>query len=389
MRISVVRISLSLVFITMAMSAHGQSYRIDSLRNELSRAKKDENRVDLLNRLSGELMRTTILLQAEDFANEALRAARDIDYKRGAADAFFSLGAINLVKGEYTLAMQYNFKALKLYDELEVVRRKAQVLSNMGLIMIEEGEYSRAYDFALQSKHIYRAEGDSVGVSRGNLIVAECSAKHGDFSVAKKYAFMALETFQKGNYKEGEIHAYYRLGNIFQMNRDFEMARDYYHRAATEALRAHHVILTINANKQLAKVLLELQQYDSSYILLHRTLDLAVRNHYRNNELDIYQLLAGYFKTKGQMDSVLYYTQVASGLEHELFDRQKRDQMVTLQMLSNFEEQDQELSFQKRIVRRQYIAISGVSLILILSVVFGFRIYALNKSNRDAKEALI
>jgi signal transduction histidine kinase len=58
-------------------------------------------------------------------------------------------------------------------------------------------------------------------------------------------------------------------------------------------------------------------------------------------------------------------------------------------MLSGFEEKDKELLFQKRIVRRQYIAISGVTVILILSIIFGFRVFALNKSNREAKEALM
>jgi signal transduction histidine kinase len=47
------------------------------------------------------------------------------------------------------------------------------------------------------------------------------------------------------------------------------------------------------------------------------------------------------------------------------------------------------LSFQRKIVRRQYIAIAGVSIILILAMLFALRIFTLNKSNRKAKEDLI
>jgi tetratricopeptide (TPR) repeat protein len=374
---------------TMFVTSHAQTYRIDSLRNALSTAAHDTRRVDLLNVLAGELMRTTVLQESEDFANEALRSARDMGYALGVAQAFDVLTLINLAKGEYTLAMQYGFRALKYYEELESKQGRARVLTTMGLIMIEEREFGRAHDFARQSRQIFRALKDSMGSAHAALVMAEYQASQNKVKTAKAIASQASKTFQDHNFPEGMVHAWYRLGNFSMMEKDYDSAKFYYRRAATKAEARHHVALLININTAFAEMFLSIAQRDSAYGILRKTLSLAVRNQYRNNELEIYHILTEYFRSANKFDSVLHYTQVASSLEHELFDRQKRDQMITLQMLSNFEERDQEIAFHKRIVRRQYIAITGVTLILLLSVIFGFRIYALNKSNIEAKEALL
>jgi tetratricopeptide (TPR) repeat protein len=299
------------------------------------------------------------------------------------------LGLINLFKEEYTLAMQYSFRSLKLYESIENKNLQARVLSTMAFIMLAEEEFGRAYDFALQSQRIFTSLEDSVSTSTPQLVIAECLAKEGNFEEAKKVARNSLNVSLRLGYKEGVSHAWLRLGNISFHANDYPGAKVCYETSIRHGDDIHHVLLLIHAYTRMAKVQLKMHSPDSAYQSIHKALALARRNQYSSNELSLYQLLTEYFTAKGEKDSVLHYTQIGAALEHEIFDRQRREQLITLQMLSGFEEKDKELLFQKRIVRRQYIAISGVTVILILSIIFGFRVFALNKSNREAKEALM
>jgi signal transduction histidine kinase len=46
------------------------------------------------------------------------------------------------------------------------------------------------------------------------------------------------------------------------------------------------------------------------------------------------------------------------------------------------------LSFKEEQIRKQYLAIVGVTIILVLVTIFGYKLYWLNKNNKSAREAL-
>ncbi|MEP7170848.1 MAG: tetratricopeptide repeat protein, partial [Bacteroidota bacterium] len=56
--------------------------------------------------------------KAIDNAKEALALAEQIGYKKGIANAYNSLGAINQMKGEYLTALELHRKALKIREEI-------------------------------------------------------------------------------------------------------------------------------------------------------------------------------------------------------------------------------------------------------------------------------
>ena len=80
--------------------------------------------------------------------------------------------------------------------------------------------------------------------------------------------------------------------------------------------------------------------------------------------------LAEYFSEVDNLDSSLYYTKEASVLEREIFDSQKSQQIATTQMLYEFEKKEQMLSFKEDQIQRQYVAIIGVTGVLILVTLF-------------------
>jgi signal transduction histidine kinase len=98
--------------------------------------------------------------------------------------------------------------------------------------------------------------------------------------------------------------------------------------------------------------------------------------------------LANYFAAVENLDSSLVYTKEAGILEREIFDSQKSHEIATMQMLYEFEKNEHMLSFKEDQIQRQHLAIVGVTIILVLVTLFGYKLYGLNENNKTAREAL-
>jgi tetratricopeptide (TPR) repeat protein len=367
---------------------YAQQTGIDSLLKQLPQIEAGRPRVDALNKLAFAYTLVSVL-ESEKFTREALKTSQSINYPSGLAESFKILGIIYYVRGEFNLATQYSYEALKLYEKLLDKTGQGKVLNNLALISLAQMDYEKVYELTMKSLAIKRAEGDSAGVAGSNLALAEVYLNQQQYTDAMNHCKAAMEQYTTSGNDWGMCHALLVIGEIYHAQRNYPFAFSYYTDALRYARLSSDHIQVINASKKLGQLYLQTNRFDSAYFYLKNALTLARQKNNRNNEMQADQSLADYFTARNILDSALFYTRSAMGIEREIFNHQKTEQMATLQMLYTFEKKDQELNFQKKIVRRQYVAIVGVCLILLLTIVLGFKFYKLNKVNRQAKIDMI
>ncbi|RAW01410.1 tetratricopeptide repeat protein [Pseudochryseolinea flava] len=381
----------TLIFlVSLLTTIHGavaQQQRIDSLLKALPKAEAGKLHVDALNRLAFAYTPVSVT-EAERLTKESIQEAREYNYESGIADAYRTLGVIYYVRGEYHLGAQYSYEALNLYEKLKDKTGQAKVLNNLALIYLEEKDFEKVKMFSEQSLALKRMAGDSAGVANSYLALAEYHLNQKNFDRAMSLCESARTLYDRAHDWRGS-YASFQMGEIFHAQQNYTAALEKYQSALTDSQRTHDYVATIMISKKLGQLFLETQQLDSAYSKLNYAKNLAREKVSRHNEMQIDQLLADYFTGIGRVDSALYYTKTAMAIEREIFNHQKSEQIAMLQMLYNFEKNDRELEFQKKIVRRQYVAIIGVSLILLLTTIFGVKFYKLNKNNLQAKETLI
>ncbi|HYG17768.1 MAG TPA: tetratricopeptide repeat protein [Ohtaekwangia sp.] len=382
------KIVIVLGLLAFTSGIRAQPARLDSLLKLLPETENGPRRIDVLNQLAF-LYSPVAVEEAEKFVVQAVAESRAIQYDAGTAEAFKILGVIYYVRGDFAHAAEYQYKALKIYEALNDRSGQGKVLNNLALIFIAEKDFGRVYEFTMRSLALKRAAGDSTGVANSNLALAEFYLNINQFEKAKHHCREALNHFERGDDNWGRIYALYHMGEIYHRQQDYQEALRHYREVIRYASRMQHNIQLITTYNKLGQLFMETGQPDSAYRYLHQARHIAIDRENRANEMEAAQLLADYFVQTKLLDSALYYTKASSEIEREISQRLKSDQIATMQTLYNFEKKDQELSFHKRIVRRQYAAIISVSIILVLSVVFGIKLYRLNKTNRQAKDDLI
>ena len=368
--------------------AHAQPQKIDSLLKALPLNPGGEAHIDILNKLAFSYTLVSVT-EAEKFVSEAVRLAQAQRYEKGSAEGYKILGTIFYLRGEHEKAIEYSYAALKIYDAQKDKSGQSKVLNNIALIFMARKDFARVYELTMRSLKLKREIGDSAGVATSTLALGEYYTNEENYGTALRFCKEALQRYQEMNDDWGTSHALLQIGNVYERQRNYPFASANYYDAIRYALMARDNAQMIAGYKQMGRLFLTLQQFDSSYTYLRKALLLARKAGSKSNEMDTQKIIADYFSATGNLDSALRYTNSANQLEHEIFDALKSQQIASLQMVYDFEHKEQELLYQRQQIRRQYVAIIGVSLILILSIIFGFKLFNLNKTNRLAKESLL
>jgi tetratricopeptide (TPR) repeat protein len=362
-------------------------HEIDSLLLALPKIHSGQPRIDLLNSLAKAYALISVT-EAEKFATQAIGQSRESNYNPGLAEGFKILGSTYYVKGEHDKAIEYSYESLKLFEASENKAGQSDVLNNMAMVFAARKELDRAFDLSQRCLSLKREIGDSLGVATSILALSEIYMQRKQADKALSLCKDALNRYRFLHNNWGISQAMLQLGKMYHQLRNFPYASGYYYETIRAASKANDHMQTITAYKLLGKIYLEANRFDSSYYYLHRSLSLARQRNSKTNEMEASEHLASYFSKQDELDSSLYYTKAASILEREIFDSQKSQQIATTHMLYEFEKKEQMLSFKEEQIRRQYLAIIGVTIILVLVTLFGYKLYGLNKNNKSAREAL-
>jgi len=184
-----------------------QNKNIDSLLALLKKDKADTNKVKHLNSLGWQLMNqnpdTAIILsnQALDIItptatlefltvnaeaeNKEIRALR--------AKTFGNLGVYNSLKANYSSALDYYFKALKINEELKNKKGMAMWLGNVGIVYVHQSDYPKALEYYLKALKIAEELGDKYGIATHLGNIGNIYFYQKDYAKALNYYSKALK----------------------------------------------------------------------------------------------------------------------------------------------------------------------------------------------------
>jgi serine phosphatase RsbU (regulator of sigma subunit) len=208
---------------------------------------KDTNKVILLNTLAWEY-RSENIDSAILFSKQALHLSEKIiigentdGWQIGIGQANQELGTFYLRNSDYSLALEYYYKALNVWEAEEkkanenpstkesktlILTRKSSVIGNIGIVYEDQGEYPKALDYYFKALKMDEALGNKAGVSRhlGNIgIVYDYQGEH---KKAIDYYSKALILDEELGDKKGAAADLGNIGNLYKDLGNYQMALD-------------------------------------------------------------------------------------------------------------------------------------------------------------------
>ena len=184
-------------FSLISLTAIGQSPEIDSLLSVLDNAPMDSARVNTLLQLSSKYYRT-VPAEAIRLGKEARNLAEEIDFKKGLAFAYKSIGMGYYFSGNYVDALVNWKQSLATFESIGDQNGVSNMLNNLGAVQFNGGDDEKAIEYYLQSLRVAEKINDTLRIATALVnIGAVYFNKKGTYDLALEYYKRALPLSKK------------------------------------------------------------------------------------------------------------------------------------------------------------------------------------------------
>jgi tetratricopeptide (TPR) repeat protein len=228
----------------------------------------------------------------------ALQLSDKAGYRRGTGVARFSLGLLELIKGNYDKSLAQFLEAGKIFASLNDTKKVAVVQNAMGTVYMRQFRYKEALDCFYQSLQA-EEKNKNLNNAGGNLLnIGSVCLKMDDFEKAKYYYHQALTIFLQLKNESRANTAYTNLAAVLVNMGKVDSALYYYQKAADyfdkskDAYSLSFVLISIGG------IYKDLGQYDKAFPPLNRARTICKANGMREfYSKSVTQLARLYYET--------------------------------------------------------------------------------------------
>lgn len=194
----------------------------------------------------------------------SLQQAESEDYTQGMANAYNGLGAIQWYQGYYDKAKMYFEDAIRMLEKVEKYGQIAKIYNNLASIYYKLGQYQKSLELHFKSLEIKEDFNDKKGMAYSLSNIGLIFKERGDYQKALDYYFKSLKLREELNDQMGKIDSYANIGEIYESQGDHYQALKFFNQSLQKAVelkdRADVAKICINIGNSWRK----LQNYDSS-----------------------------------------------------------------------------------------------------------------------------
>jgi serine phosphatase RsbU (regulator of sigma subunit)/Tfp pilus assembly protein PilF len=266
------------IFLLTCLNAESQQPKdVDLLLEQLSKAKEDTNKVNILNDLC-DLIERSDPKKALDYGEQALMLAEKLGFKRGITVSFIRTGYIYYYKGDKDKALDLFEKALALSINIKDKNLEAESLRKLGIVYDSQSDFVTSLNYYTKALKIKEQTGDKHETAMLLLNIGVIYHNMKNFSEALEYENKALKLFLEGSNKSSTANALARIGNIYcdTLNpaKDFKIAMEYYEKSLQLFTEDNHKrgIAVIYSN--MAEIQIGTKEYNKALTSLLKALQM-------------------------------------------------------------------------------------------------------------------
>lgn len=168
--------------------------------------------------------------KALEYNFKCLKINQDLKRKEAIAISYNNIGAIYDNLGDISKALDYYQKGLEIQKTLGDKKALAYAFNNIGTVYDNLGDIPKALDHYLKSLNISEKINDEFGIAGSLNNIAEVYNKNGETEKAMEFHLRGLKLAEKNNDKKAIGFAMTNIGIMYEKQNKFDEALKYYER---------------------------------------------------------------------------------------------------------------------------------------------------------------
>lgn len=314
-----------------------------------------------------------------------LENAQTLNYPKGIGEAFQKIATLYGYEGDLDARLEYNFKALRIFEQHELKMEEAYLNAEIGYQMkrddMTKAEAYMNRGMKLAEQEVYENVLDRIYNNYGVL-----KEMQGQLDSALYFYEKGLELVKKRDFKEGYPYSYSNLGGVYGQQGKYDLARSYFEKARQLREEIGDQKGIAENFTQVGEVYLAEGKNQEAISYFKKAVPVAHAQDYRFLEQYTYQQLSQAYKNLRQTDSALFYLErygvfkdSINGLEVDKkiaelnlnYETEKKENQI-LEQRAQLAEKDLE-------VRRKNAFIYGSLALAFILGLLGYLIYSRQK----------
>lgn len=305
-----------------------------------------------------------------------------LNNKKNMAGALVNMANIYSYQGKYTNAVEYYYKAAGILEEIKYKPWLANVYNNLGEVNCILGEAQKGKENFTKSLKLFEEQNNLQGAAMTLSNLGGCFLREKNYKTALEYTMKAYTYIKKDMQEDQYKSILSDLGNIYYAMGNYSKALDNY----TWALETSEKILdrsgAVNDHISIARVLLKRKNYAEAIKHLNTSLQLIKELGEQSKAIKAEKLLSEIYEEMGDGKAALEHFKKYILNKDSVYNEENTKKNVQAEM--NFEFEKKEAATKLEQEKKEAVAVAESkkqkailwSVCGILVLVFAFAVFA-------------
>ncbi|MCP4439145.1 MAG: tetratricopeptide repeat protein [Aureispira sp.] len=347
--------------------------------------------VDSINDLAWAISEQDVTL-AKTYSLQALKAAKNLDYWYGEANAYSQLGLIYDMLGQADQALEYHFKALSIEETHKDSIMMAYSHCNIGAVYYLQNDLENALKYYNSYLDIALHKRDTLELANAYLNIAVVYKAQDSIEQALSLYQKTLSYYKALNHIPGVLSSTANIANIYTEQKKYDLASEYYN-LVLDSLENHSSIqLELNLSNALANFYLSQNKAEQALPYALKNIKLAQESNQLERLQFAYSTVAETYEQLNKKNLALSYYKKYNNLRDTILNKERQEKISNLETVYQIEKKDRQLAeaaLQKKQAELNYQYQRSLFLGIILSILVlaSFILYR-NINNRQINKIL-
>lgn len=355
------------------VSADGQRYVLDSLLRIVNKG-PDTSKP----RMYFLIAREYISMSGDtamEHAYKAIELAREQKDRKTESDGYSLLGKVEKNKGNFSEALIWHLKSLKIKEAIKDEQGLAGVNNDIGIVYKKMKRYEEALVYYQRANGLARKLGIRrlEALSYNNIGTVYIALAKDTEALAAYNA--SLKVAKELNDPNALATVLTNIGDILRANKKYKEALEVYKECLLydKALEDKYGITMTYLH--IGRLALETKDYKQSGLYLDSAANMARSQGLRRELMDILAVRSNLEDGMGNKDSTIFYLRAFLLLKDSIFNEDTERELSELKTRYETEKSEKEIAVQKSELSKKNYIIGGISSVLLLGTLLGFSSY--------------
>ncbi|WP_460557656.1 tetratricopeptide repeat-containing sensor histidine kinase [Ferruginibacter profundus] len=248
---------------------------IDSIEKILPQ-QKDTTLVKSYNELTWQY-RNVDKDKAIAYGNKAVELGRQLNFKKGIAQAYNDMGILYYDKQDFSTAISLYHQAYLIRTELKDDKGVAALYNKIGIVYQKQARFDSALMYAQKALALYEQLKDKVGISYSLNNMGIVNQNVGNIDEALKYQEQSIAIKEEIHDQLGLAGSYVNVGNIYLLKKNIPKAREFYEKAELICRKIGDPEYLSNSINNLSAIYQKIGDYKKALPLAQESFDIRTK----------------------------------------------------------------------------------------------------------------